>query len=295
MSLVEDTKALLGDPANRIRLHDLVVGAVTDLLAATTEQLFPVSGKWSADEFKERLTRYEGATADLRAVMALLAYWGEPHHGQTLTLPVRRLAARTGEKSSGGIWVGLGWYPALLLVYAAGIAGVAAGKYGNLSTLLGTAVPLPARPGARGAFVLTLISGLSDNGDAFKSLPDYERRYTPRSDYLFKLMRAEFEGVLMAGMDYEACFDRWEVMLALEHAYRNSVEAGRQPWGPPGSFAWKQFHREKDAPLAQVISEAEAQGGSWQPIEAGFFGGSIERFRETASAYQRWVNGLGWH
>jgi hypothetical protein len=105
MRFVEETKDLLGNPADRIQLHDLAAKEAGDLLAATTGEHFPVSGQWSPDEFKDRLTRYEDATKDLRAVMALLTYWGEPYHRQTLALPLRRLVASIGSTSGDSVWM----------------------------------------------------------------------------------------------------------------------------------------------------------------------------------------------
>ena len=100
------------------------------------------------------------------------------------------------------------------------------------------------------------------------------------------------DDLLFLGTDYEAHFDRFEVMLALEYAEQLDTKESGHVWGPPGRFAYK--HRTGSGPFNRVITEAKTLGDAWPPIRAGLFGGSIERFKDVASEYSKLVSRLGW-
>ena len=74
--------------------------------------------------------------------------------------------------------------------------------------------------------------------DAFKQLPGYENHYTPRSEYLLKLLQPLLEDLLFLGVGYEPLFDRFEVLYAMQHAYDRKQD-GAGTWGPVGRFGWK--------------------------------------------------------
>ena len=172
---------------------------------------------------------------------------------------------------------------------------VTAEMYANLRIMLHAHVQSSSHPGYPTPLALALFDGLSRSNEDFKKLPGYEHRYAARSEYLFNLLQPELNELLKLGDEYERYFDRFEVLLGLEHAYLNSIRREGNYWGPPGMFAWK-FHRmEAESPFHQLMAEAEAQGDTWSPINAGFFGGSFERFREVAFAYAEWINKLGWY
>ena len=115
------------------------------------------------------------------------------------------------------------------------------------------------------------------------------------NEYINGLMRPEFEELFRFREDYEFYFDRFEVLLALEYAHLISSDRTGRFWGPPGRFAWMFQRGENGSPYHQFVSESESQGKSWPVTEAGFFSGSLERFREVASEYAGWIVRLGWH
>ena len=121
MGVLEETKELLSESGYRIKLHDFVATQVREVLSLTTEDQFPVQEAWSEKELFERLNKYENATSNLRDILVLLAYWGTEANQVTLALPVKQIGGLL--KSVGGItaWIGLRWYPALLLYIQAGL------------------------------------------------------------------------------------------------------------------------------------------------------------------------------
>ncbi len=288
VSVIEQTKELLAEDRHRIRLHDFVSKQIREVISLTAEDHFPVQGNWSKEEFIGRLKKYETTTFDLYCIQALLSYWGTEAHRETLTLAPKRICGRLTPQSGMTVWIGLRWYPVLLLLYAGGIAAVASGRYGNLRVLMQATVSDPERSYGGVTLIRRLSSVLSDIGDAFKLLPGHERNYTPRSEYLFKLLQPILDDLLFLGTDYESHFDQFEVLLALEHAEQYASEQHGRVWGPVGRFGWK------SSPFHRVIAEAEAQGDSWPPISAGLFKGSLQRFKEIASQYREAIGRLGW-
>ena len=122
-------------------------------------------------------------------------------------------------------------------------------------------------------------------GDVFKIIPGHERDYTPQSEYLFELLHPSMDRLLFLGTEYESHFDRFEVLLALEHAEQYSREKDGRVYGPIGRFGWKFRGGHRSNPLNQIIAEAEVQGDSWPPIMSGLFSGSSSRFKQIASEY----------
>jgi len=295
---VGKAKELLSEERLKIKLHDFVSQKTREALSATADDYFPVQGNWSTEEFVDRLKKYESATNDLLQIQSLLGYWGEPYHRSLLLLAPQRFAGRI--RVAGGYicvpWLALRYYPLLLLLYCGGVAAVAAKRYDNLRDLFLIPIPDPDQSRGHRVFLLRSIAEQTKTlTDAFKSLPGHERQYTPRSEYLLKLLQPPLDDALFLGTDYDACFDRFEVLYALEHAHQYSSEESGRIWGPPGRFAWKEYSSTSGRPFNDAVQEAQKEGSAWPPVRAGLFGGSIDRFKEVASEYAQKLSQLGWY
>jgi len=162
MTTIDQAKEYLADEKQRIRLHDMVSQETRSVLSATSEDNFPLSGPWSEEEFLERLKHYEEVTTVLTGIQALLGYWAQSIHQDVLTLAPKRIAGRL--TISGGLtaWLGLRWYPILLLIYYGGIGAVASGRYENLKLLLLASAPDTADHRKATNLTVALNRGLSD-------------------------------------------------------------------------------------------------------------------------------------
>jgi hypothetical protein len=130
--------------------------------------------------------------------------------------------------------------------------------------------------------------------DLFKRLPDFARRFTPKSDYLHKAVQPELEDLLFLGREYERHFDRFEILYALCHADLRE-HTGQPLWGPPGRFGWKSRRGLVRGPFDSFVEEAMAAGDSWSATKAGLFSGSIIRFKQIADGYRAGIlNHLPW-
>jgi|688.fasta_scaffold82560_5 hypothetical protein len=288
-SLVEKAKSLVANPLDRISLYDLVVQETRQVLSAVSSDAFAVQEQWSEEECAKRIAKYNEAVADLRAAQMLLGFWGANEHRDSLTLPAKRLAEQVTLTSGLNVWLGLRWYPVLVLTYCCGLGAVAARNYSNLCGLLRSEIPDQRERQTTISIVQAMFADFGAIRNAFKTLPGHERQFVPVSEYLYKELQPVADDVLFLGANYEAQFDRTELLIALECA---SSSGG---WGPVGRFGWKHRSRRGLAsPLDALIAEAEAAGGGWEPIQGGLFMGSLDKFREAAADLRTMIEGLPW-
>jgi hypothetical protein len=285
-SVGEHTKALLVDPLKLIELDDYINGHLRKAMADLSLEKFSPNGVPSNEEFTKRITTYETAIANLQTIVILLARWGNSDHLLLLEKIFSRLAEV--DKGSGGtiIWLRLGWYPLVVLMYAAGIAALSARRYEALHIVLST--PVPAGQVISGnverPIVLPALTAMNEIVDSFKWLPGHDQHRVPRSEHLFERMRPTLDDALLLGSGYETLFDRFESLLALAFADFTDP-SGSSAWGPLGRFSWKT--RYSGDPVALLIAEATEQGNAWPMLTTGLFGGKSERFLKIAVAFKQ--------
>jgi Caspase domain len=295
-SFSELVKEYLSDSRFRIRLDDLSSTEIRAVLAAFNGEAF--SSRMSAvtpETFANRLLAYEQALTRLADLTILLSRWGNEEHQAALAKIVARLADGNEPRDGSHVLVELRWYPLSLLMYYGGISALSSQNYRNLTTLmttrLGTRV---AGQDTQAAIVPTVLGMLEiTRSEWFKRLPGHERHFVPDSEYLFKAVQPHLEDQLFLGNSYEDLFDRYEIFQALIYADLTRTESATGVWGPPGRFAWK-HRRGHNSPFDALISEADASGSKWPPLQFGLFAGSIERFKETATAYGDLLHRLPW-
>jgi Mrp family chromosome partitioning ATPase len=284
---VNAAKEYISDERARVKLHDLVADEVRRVVGQTHQIAY--QGHWSVEEFEQRLRSYETSCNDLLHIEAVLAFWGNRDHQNTLVLGPKRVVAHVRPESGLTIWLAMRWYPAMLVTYAGGIAAVAGTKYENLFSLF--SVTVPGDPDERD-LVRALGRACGELHRPFEALPDYSKRYTPRSDYLYALLEPVLDSVVFIGSDYQDAFERFELMFALEYVHRAERLLGRV-WAPPGRFGWR-FRSDED-PLSRLLKEFELKGSEWEPLKAGLFGGSQERFAVISAELREFVGKLGFY
>jgi Caspase domain len=292
--LSETLKHLIASPGERIKLNDLISALLRRVASDLGQEHFLTSGAVTKEEFALRLQRYEDAISDLLVAVVLLAYWGDEDQTKLLEKIFARVAEL--EKPQGGtvVWLRLNWYPVLLMMYAAGIAALAAGKFGSLRAALLTKIYSERRRESNRPIVLPTIEELTEIVETFKILPDMERKYVPRSEHIYKKLQPLLEDQLFLGRSYDALFDQFEILLALSFGDLRNDDVTAHVWGPPGRFAWKERGRLEDAAYSRFVSEAKAEGQEWGPLAAGFFRKSAKRFADVADAYGQLLARINW-
>jgi hypothetical protein len=295
-ALIDRVKDYLPDNHYRIRLDDLVASEIRTASYTIREDAFPLqTATITPQDIADRLRRYEEALSRLNAVIIALGRWGATEHLPLVEKIIARLADATELRSGKVAWLGLRWYPIMLLMYSGGIAALSSNNYATLSVLLMTKLRgNTSGKEAQAAVVSTIKEILEvDRIELFRQLPGYEKLYAPRSEYLFKAIQPELEDLLFLGNSYEDLFDRFEMFYALIYADESS-RATEHIWGPPGRFGWK-GHLGTRSPYQALLEEARQQGSLWGPLSAGMFRGSADRFDAIAKAFHdRVLSQLQW-
>jgi len=292
----ETLKRLMGNPSEGIALYDYVNELIRRAVEMLNVDRFPPQTPISNEEFASRLQRYEEAIKEVEVAAILLARWGK---ADQLYL-IEKIFARISEveKPQGGtvLWLNLNWYPIFLLMYSTGISALSGRRYEALWYSLHS--PIDTSPRWFGErtppVIVPTVQELTGIVEAFKRLPDMERKYVPRSEHIFKRLQPLLEDELFLGRSYEKLFDDFEILLALSYANVRDEDPRHHVWGPPGRFAWKERGRDNDPVYSNFVREAKAQGDEWGPLRAGLFRRSAQRFSDIADAYGQLLSRVNW-
>lgn len=293
---VATLKKYLVDERYRIRLHDLVTQEVEKLYKEISPDYFPLGTPFNAVELNQRVERCESLTEILLAVMSTGCYWGEQLH-QYLWVDSLDRIANPPDPTSGvsyfKVWRKLSLYPVLLLLYAGGIASLAAEQYSTFAALL--LKPQVRDPNRSQPLVLSLNTWAVMEQDVGQKLPGMDRHHTPLSDHLYEVLRETLRGFLPQDIYYQRCFDRFEYLSALVHVDLNLREGGFS-WGPVGSFGWRRRSHlgNQDDIVREIENEATTTGQDWPPLQVGLFNGSLENFRAAKASYDQHLKEVSW-
>jgi hypothetical protein len=291
--LATTAKSLLSDPASTIHLYDLTAfetrQAISRIESSRTQLM---AGSFSVEEFSARLELYDELSRRLQVLAAVIARWGHTERLQPLGEMLARMADFSTNPRSGNLtWIALEWFPVMLTAYASGIAAMHAGNWEALAALLDAASVGTYRAGDTHSLPLVLGRVCADLHESFRLLPERDRQFVPRSEYLFGRLQPLLDDLLFLGGGYERAFDRFEAFFALAHADLNLTEQ-KHDWAPPGRYAYKYAQRDRYRaidPLSELLREASAAGADWPPLKQGLFGGSITRVEEAAKAITRHI------
>lgn len=285
---VGSLKKFLVEDRFRIQLHELVMGEVerqVSLLATmgvTVNQL-------GCDALHERLALYETSMQILLPMVANGCYWGtvdQAHLWSRATVRLVDLAPPAGGTS---ILLALKRYPALMALYAAGIACVASRNYETLKVLLRdsrTSVDVPL-DGKDDLLIRKIVIHQVLPLDALNRCSNQNLK-TPGSDRLHRQLRETFRPLIPNDPDYDNIFDRWEYLLSL--VGHDTHDEGGYFWPAVGRFGWRNrgFGREGASITDALSKEHEKFGNSWGLIVSGLFESS-ERFSEAEKGFKEQV------
>jgi hypothetical protein len=286
---IATVKTLLSDQSLSIKLHDFLMHEVRRYLSETNEANFPTRERFSPEELTERFSKYESSVRELAAVLACTAYWGKTDHQLTLQKMLARSTDRLVEEE--GLWLQLRWYPMVVMFYFCGIAAVAARRYDSLACIFDTTVMEREYFQKERPLVQSVGRRIPRLKELFEYLKGYEQKYAPLSEHLFKTVQPTLDDVLFIGRDYESFFDEFELLFAL--VLHHLKDGSGTPSSFYGRFAWK-YDDGENSPFHKLKNKVEVEGDRWGPIRNGLFGGSVERFRETALNFETKLSKLNW-
>ncbi|TWE08741.1 putative caspase-like protein [Neobacillus bataviensis] len=289
--IIEETKEFLTESKSRIKLDELVNYELRKVIMLLTDEHFPVVGvQVNAENFVDRLSKYENTAKSICSITSSIAHWGQNEHAPIINRVLTRLSESNELRGGTEPWLSLRWYPILLVMYSGGISALANENYEFLARILITKIREEQRESNK-EIVIRAISEITNINEAFKMIPEHERHFVPRSEYLYKILQPDLDELLFLGKSYDELFDRFEIFLGLVYADLYSDE---RIWGPIGRFGWK-YHRSNNNILAEIVKESEMFQETWAPLKAGLFRGSYERFRLIARKFEELISRQGFY
>jgi hypothetical protein len=288
---VASLKKYIVEDRYRIKLNDLVLGEANKLVSGLSSEAFLTKNiPFSPNELMSRIVRYEALTETLLSLIISGCHWGRGNYDQLWVRTLERTASSSEGKEGTVVWADLRLYPALLLLYAGGIASIVGNRYDTFGSLL-TKPKLRQGAFIEGTLLLELYPEKVLESRYAQNLPGMERDYTPLNNRLHQLLREPLREILTEDLHYEECFDRFEYLRALVHA--DLMEKQGLPFaGPAGRFAWKLFRKPKA--IDDIHQEVHEQKEQWPPLQAGLFNGSVSRFIEVENRYLSLIRQLNW-
>jgi SIR2-like protein len=276
------------DDRHRIELHDLVLRETERVAAHLTQNEFSFNGG-DIEELRRQVRRYESITEVLLALVAQGCYWTGSEHRRLWVDSLRRIANGRREEGGDSALCRLRFYPALLLLYAGGLASIASDRYDRFTAL---AANVTAKDYGKEQPLIMVVNAWTVVDEGGRDVwPDMKTHVTPVSTHLQQILRPHFSDLIGGEDQYSLAFDKFEYFAALVYADINKGQ-GNAIRGPVGRFGWR---RTREVLFDQVQQEAAAAADSWPPLTAGLFGGSSERFLAIKWEFDQFARGLNWH
>jgi hypothetical protein len=275
---VATLKRYIVDRQHRIRLHDLVMDETARVKQRLAAEI-PVDNRYpDGTEFKRRILATESCTEILRHLFFQGGIWAEPESYEVFMRP-QRMVVQSRLINGYGAWLDLQAFPVALLTYAGGLGAIAGRNYRMLREFLGVRFE---HRGRERKGLESLTCSIRDAGDLPQSMHD-QRRHTPMSDHLAGIL----EPLAATNVpDPELSFDILEIMIALTWLDAMDPLPSEPQWMPWGRFVWRRQRATGPAPVAAVLGEAAEHGPEWAPLQAGMFGGSIDRFQAVRTLFE---------
>lgn len=311
-ALVAGVKTAVGRPDKRVDLEDLVVGAANSVYDSIRDDAaFPATAASGDDigfarQFMEQAHRYDAAALPLVTALVAGVTWGSTADEALWVRAVDRVANTNRAYGGQEVLLNLRRLPALLCVYAVGLAAVDRDNFGALRAVttdvefrsINRRVPLlagvhPGRVlydelGAQG-LALEVETGNAPTDDDLEALRTRRRgrKFTPASNILHAWLREPLRATIPDDVRYTEAFDRLEMVLALVAA-DVQTQTAEYPDGPAfGDFTWR-YRYDPTPPEQRLKAEFDAAGPAWPPLVGGLLGGSAER---AAAAFDALIKG----
>jgi hypothetical protein len=281
---VSALKRYLSEERYRIQLRDflvdesIVVGDAIDTLFPPLESVVPTQ-----DTVVTLMKRIEAACEKLAHIFANGSFYAKPEHAKSFFDSFNQIVIKSQSAERYQVWIDLRKYPALILVYAAGIAAVASENYSVLREMASRTTFIRHDQDKNAPAPLRIhVHNVMEREKARKLLPGKDRRKTPLSDYLSEFLRETFKRLIPNEAEYELAFDNFEYLWCMLHVDTQKENAADRVWTPYGTFIWRRSDRStmssswfKD----QAKSCIDRGDNSWPPIHGGLFGGSNARLK----------------
>ena len=208
--------------------------------------------------------------------MAAGGYYADERHAGAFRELLELAASPPGVTSPRPkVWDHLELYPALLLLYAGGVAATAARNSSILQALLRNSV-FEDIYGTSPLVLKVYPWAVDSSGENIMNaaLHGGQRFYQPIAEWLYKTLREPLAEYLPLDFRYEAAFHEFEALMSLVHAdiakEIHTDRVHRRDWVPLGHFAVvHKMDRGDESAYSRLRAEYEEQGAQWWPIKGG--------------------------
>lgn len=180
--LIARVRELVGDPTKGPALHEVLHADAARVIEGMRDESLAAGMEYSDEEFARRLAAYEALTEDLARAAALVSYWDKTTDERLVPGLIARLANVLDRTAGEQPFLDLYRYPAVLVLYAAGLGAVIGQREGQLAGLL-TAPTIRDRQEWK-AIAISLSGPAVIDHRIGQRLPGLERHRTPASDHL---------------------------------------------------------------------------------------------------------------
>jgi len=254
---------------------------LADLIREETEQLrgrlidperFDLHVETDNESVEGRLEKYEKEVETLAAVFSTCAYWGTkvPNSGeQQMAKSLQRIGSAQPDVSPRyRIWERLARYPATLLMYSLGVTAVEAENWDLLYDIL---IETDANPNSPNPKMLIMYAHPFFVGAELNSRESTQFLYNRMEETL----RGPMRELIPDDQGYKQTFEELEMLsdMVIVDLFQ---EVHDREIDYPRSRYWELRLGEK----------IEAQGEGWGPLQAGFFGGDLDRVETVIERYR---------
>lgn len=284
---VATVKRYLEEDRYRIRLRDFLVQQASGLRESLfSRDDFPITGDGSSEEelpgkVQRRLRSYDVLLESALGALVAGAYWARGEQIPPFAEPFRAAASPPHNYSQFfRVWQDLDLYPALRLLYGAGVASVLAQSWAMLKVftreveVVDTSVYRPHPAG----FVLDggyLSRHLLMSNRASLVFPD-QAYYLPLTEYLHQTLKEPLREYAPSDATYDGAFEEFEILLSLVSMNVNPESRPESAEPPRGRFVYARNYGEGETTYERLKREASEQGPNWGPVAAGLIVADVE-------------------
>lgn len=242
------------------------------------------------EDLDTRLRNYEASVKTLAELMAYWCHWNE-EDSKFCAEVIEEMANVSSRGEASELSRNLLRYPALVLFYASSVAALVAERYDRLFRLM-FAPRILDRDGGEYCPIALLNTWEVMERHPYPESGMFQLRQ-PLSNRLFTLVQAHLSTLSLSDTRYQKAFDKFEFMLGLVHMdllLSHQIRRKKED-SPVGLFALRPepngARRYAEKLSRQFREEAENQGRDWVFLRTGFFGASLDRFRQASVEYER--------
>ena len=270
----ERTKRYLSREERKIDLADLIREETEYLRDRLVDaERYDLHVEREDEPVEERLEKYEKGVETLASIFSTCAYWG-PEVANTGEKRMAKSLQRIGSAQPDvsphyRTWKRLARYPATLLMYSLGVAAVEAENWELLYDIL---IETEANPNSSSSKMMIMYAHPFFVGGELNSRESTAFLYNRLEDAL----RDPLGELIPDDRGYEQTFEEFEMLSDMVIVDLFEEVRGREIRYPHSRY-WELRLGEK----------VEAQGENWGPLQAGFFGGELDRVETVMERYRR--------